>query len=120
MRHKPNIFITPTPDKVVYRDFIVDMLTDTFVRDCVPDTLELIGGVYFKLTLLNKTLLVDTYMVDKISDYVDVYIFSVKQPSDRYTITQVDDDVVLMFVRDITREPADVTATDFIVRAKFI
>jgi hypothetical protein len=106
-------------DKTTYNDFIVDMLTDTFVHDHIPDKLELIDGLYFKLTFFNKSLLIDTYAVDISSDYVDVYIYTVKQPSDRYVVTQVGNDLVIMFTADITKEPTEVVTINFIVRAKW-
>lgn len=121
-RKKPNISMNGAlykADKTTYNDFIVDMLTDTFVHDHIPDKLELIDGLYFKLTFFNKSLLIDTYAVDISSDYVDVYIYTVKQPSDRYVVTQVGNDLVIMFTADITKEPTEVVTINFIVRAKW-
>lgn len=118
-RATPEVGAIPVNDKATYHNIIVDVLIDTFIREYHPDTLEVIDGLYFKLTFLNKKLMTYSYEVGSLTDYIDVYIYSVKQPSNRYAVSQVGNDLVILFIADITHEPIEVLATDFIVRAKW-
>ena len=51
-------------------------------------------------------------------DYLDVYLYGVKQPSDRYGVTFDDTSITITFTESITLVPADVVRTDFEVKGK--
>jgi hypothetical protein len=56
--------------------------------------------------------------IDNVEDYVDVYLFGVKQPQDRYTIVANGNNIIVTFSIDITRLPAEVKETDFEIKGK--
>jgi hypothetical protein len=68
--------------------------------------------------LRSKRFIFDILEVDNVKDYVDVYLYGVKQPQDRYNIIANNNDIIITFIADITRVPADVRATDFEVKGK--
>jgi hypothetical protein len=56
--------------------------------------------------------------LDNVKDYIDVYLFGVKQPQDRYTVEAEGNNIIIRFVVDITRIPQDVKTTDFEIKGK--
>ena len=64
--------------------------------------------------------MIDTLQVDVVEDYIDVYLYGVRQPQDRYTVTIVGNDIIITFVEDITRIPQDVVASDFKIKGKIV
>jgi hypothetical protein len=56
--------------------------------------------------------------VDSFKDYIDVYLFGVKQPQDRYDVRVDANNIIVTFLVDITRVPADVNTTDFEIKGK--
>jgi hypothetical protein len=70
--------------------------------------------------LRNKKFIIDTLVVDVIEDYIDVYLYGVRQPQDRYNVSIVGNDIIITFVEDITRVPQDVIASDFKVKGKIV
>jgi len=121
-RQKPNIDITTTSllkDRQEFQNFILDVIKDTFIYTYTPNHIELDGtNTLFTLYLYNKSLLVDTLEVDNVADYVEVYLFGVKQPQDRYEIDVTDTNIIVTFTADITRLPNEVKTTDFEIKGK--
>ncbi len=120
-RKVPNIRIAKSIGNVYRNDFrelTLKVLTDTFLFEFKPDELELLGDVFFQLTLKNKRFLIDTLQVDTVVDYIDVYLYSVKQPQNRYRVSVVGNDIIITFVENITRIPKDVIADDFRIKGK--
>jgi hypothetical protein len=120
-RPLPNINIASTlkkRDRLGFKDFVLQVNTDTFVYQYTPNSIELTDGVYFTLYLTNKRFIFDILEVDNVKDYVDVYLYGVKQPQDRYDAIVTNTDIIITFVVDITRLPAEVTANDFEVKGK--
>ena len=120
-RKVPNIRIAKSIGNVYRKDFrelVLKVLTDTFLFEFKPDELELLGDVFFQLTLKNKRFLIDTLQVDTVVDYIDVYLYSVKQPQNRYRVNVVGNDIIITFVESITRIPKDVIADDFRIIGK--
>ena len=120
-RPLPNINIASTlkkRDRLGFKDFVLQVNTDTFVYQYTPNSIELTDGVYFILYLTNKRFIFDILEVDNVKDYVDVYLYGVKQPQDRYDAIVTNTDIIITFVVDITRLPAEVTANDFEVKGK--
>ena len=62
--------------------------------------------------------LFDLLEVDNVRDYVDIYLFGVKQPQDRYDVNVTDTDIIITFTKDITRLPNEVIASNFEVKGK--
>ena len=123
-RPKPNIDITSAnlvKDRQEFQNFILDVIKDTFIYSYTPNQIALdVTNTLFTLYLYNKSLLVDTLEVDNVADYVDVYLFGVKQPQDRYTVSTNDSDIIIQFNVDITRIPQDVVVTDFLIKGKIV
>ena len=55
--------------------------------------------------------------IDDVRDYVDVYLFGVKQPQDRYEVVVDGNNIRTTFTVDITRLPEDVLTTDFEIKS---
>jgi hypothetical protein len=75
-------------------------------------------NIYFTLNLNNKRFIVDILTVDNIKDYIDIYLYGVKQPQNRYEVNVDGNNIIVTFVADITRLPNEVSATDFEIRGK--
>jgi hypothetical protein len=121
-RKIPNISVTKSlekRDRLAFKEFVLKVNTDTFVYSYIPDEIALDGSnTYFTLTLINKRFIIDILTVDNVKDYIDVYLFGVKQPQDRYNVDINDTDIIVTFTVDITRLPAEVKKTDFEIKGK--
>jgi hypothetical protein len=105
-------------DRLGFKNFVLDVITDTFLFDFTPDILELLDTIFFQLTLKNKKILVDRLQVDNPIDYIDVYLYGVRQPQNRYIVSIDNNDIIITFVENITKLPADVIKEDFKIRGK--
>ena len=106
-------------DRTEFRNFVTNVITDTFIYSFNPTTIQLDGtGKLFTLNLLDKRFIIDILEVDNVKDYIDVYLFGVKQPQDRYTIVANGNNIIVTFSIDITRLPAEVKETDFEIKGK--
>jgi hypothetical protein len=124
-RKKPNIDLAVTTllkDRGEFQNFVLQVIRDTFIFTYVPDSISLDGETQrlFTVNLLNKRFVIDILEIDNIADYVDVYLFGVKQPQDRYSVFVIDNNIVIEFNVDITRLPLDVVASDFLVKGKIV
>jgi hypothetical protein len=120
-RTVPNIDINSTQklrDRVGFKDFVLQVATDTFIYSYNPTTIEVTDEIYFTLTLQNKRFIFDILELDNVKDYIDVYLFGVKQPQDRYTALVDGNNIVVTFVADITRLPNEVRVADFEIKGK--
>ena len=120
-RTVPNIDINSTQklrDRVGFKDFVLQVATDTFIYSYNPNTIEVTNEIYFTLTLQNKRFIFDILELDNVKDYIDVYLFGVKQPQDRYTALVDGNNIVVTFVADITRLPNEVRVADFEIKGK--
>lgn len=121
MRKVPNVDLGTTlkkRDRQGFKEFVLKINTDTFIYDYSPNSIELIDGIYFTLYLINKRFIFDILEIDNIKDYIDVYLYGVKQPQNRYEVRVDNTNIVITFTEDITRIPADVIATDFKIKGK--
>jgi len=117
----PNINIDTTQklrDRAGFKEFVLRVNTDTFTYSYNPNTISVQNEIYFTLTLQNKRFIFDILEVDDVRDYVDVYLFGVKQPQDRYNVEVVENNIIVTFTADITRLPNQVSATDFEIKGK--
>lgn len=120
-RQIPNINLDTTQklrDRAAFRDFVLRVNADTFTYAYNPDTIEVENEIYFTLTLVNKRFIFDILEVDDVTDYIDVYLFGVKQPQDRYKASVNSNNIVVTFVANITRLPKEVSAADFEIKGK--
>jgi hypothetical protein len=124
-RKKPNIDLAVTnllKDRGEFQNFVLQVIRDTFIFTYVPDSISLDVETQrlFTVNLLNKRFVIDILEIDNIADYIDVYLFGVKQPQDRYSVFVIDTNIVIEFNVDITRLPLDVVASDFLVKGKIV
>jgi len=106
--------------RLEFKNFVLRVNTDTFIFSHVPDLIEVTNQVFFTLTLLNKKFLFDILEIDDVRDYVDVYLFGVKQPQNRYNIEVSGNNIIVTFDADITRLPNEVQASAFEIRGKIV
>ena len=117
----PNIDIDTTQklrDRAAFKDFVLQVNADTFVYSYNPTTISVENEIYFTLTLANKRFIFDILEWDNVTDYIDVYLFGVKQPQDRYQARYQSNNIIVTFVADITRLPNEVTVADFEIKGK--
>ena len=121
-RSTPNINIDTTQklrDRLGFKQFVLQVNTDTFIYNYIPSTIELNeDGRLFTLTLINKKFIFDILELDDVSDYVDVYLFGVKQPQDKYNVVISGNNIVITFISDVTRLPGEVGVNDFEIKGK--
>jgi hypothetical protein len=120
-RKVPNIDLGTTlkqRDRIGFKQFVLQVNTDTFIYSYFPNEIQLDNEIYFTLYLRNKRFIFDILEVDNVKDYVDVYLYGVKQPQDRYNVSVSNNDIIVNFTADITRLPADVRANDFEIKGK--
>lgn len=120
-RTVPNISVDTTQklrDRAGFREFVLRVNADTFIFSYTPNIIQVENQIYFTLTLTNKRFIFDILEVDDVRDYVDVYLFGIKQPQDRYNIVVEGNNIIVTFVADITRLPEEVTAADFEIKGK--
>jgi hypothetical protein len=121
-RSTPNINIDTTQklrDRLGFKQFVLQVNTDTFIYNYIPSTIELNeDGRLITLTLINKKFIFDILELDDVSDYVDVYLFGVKQPQDKYNVVISGNNIVITFVSDVTRLPGEVSVNDFEIKGK--
>jgi hypothetical protein len=120
-RTTPNININTTQklrDRAGFKEFVLKVNTDTFIYSYIPDEIQVSDDIYFTLTLINKKFIKDILEVDNVKDYIDVYLFGVKQPQDRYEVDWTDTDIIVTFIADVTRLPNEVNASNFEIKGK--
>jgi hypothetical protein len=105
-------------DRLSFKNYVLQVNKETFLYQFNPTEIELIDDIYFKLYLRNKRFVVDILQVDTIEDYIDIYLFGVRQPFDRWNIEQVGNDIIVTFTENITRLPAEVGLNDFEIKGK--
>jgi hypothetical protein len=118
-RQVPNITLDTTQklrDRAGFKEFQVN--TDTFTYSYTPNSISVQDDIYFTLNLNNKRFIFDILEIDDVRDYIDVYLFGVKQPQDRYNAEVVGNNIIVTFVADITRLPNEVNAANFEIKGK--
>jgi hypothetical protein len=120
-RQVPNITLDTTQklrDRASFKQFVLQVNTDTFTYSHTPNSISVQNEIYFILTLENKRFIFDILEIDDVRDYVDVYLFGVKQPQDRYNVEVVGNNIIVTFTADITRLPNEVSAANFEIKGK--
>jgi hypothetical protein len=124
-RKKPDIFLDNVfagQYREQFKSTVLGVITDTFIYEFNPTSISLDSETQrlFTLTLSNKRFIKDNLQVDSIKDYIDIYLFGIKQPQNRYTVSVADNDILVTFTVDITRVPTEVLNTDFVVKGKIV
>jgi len=120
-RQVPNITLDTTQklrDRASFKQYVLQVNTDTFTYSHTPNSISVQNEIYFILTLENKRFIFDILEIDDVRDYVDVYLFGVKQPQDRYNVEVVGNNIIVTFTADITRLPNEVSAANFEIKGK--
>ena len=65
-----------------------------------------------------KKFIKDILDVDNVKDYIDVYLFGVKQPQDKYNVVISGNNIVIAFISDVTRLPGELSVNDFEIKGK--
>ena len=121
-RRIPNINIDTTQklrDRLGFKQFVLKVNSDTFIYTYTPNSIDLDEfGRLITLTLLNKKFILDILEVDNVKDYIDVYLFGIKQPQDKYEVDSTDTNIIVTFISDVTRLPEEVKITDFEIKGK--
>jgi hypothetical protein len=121
-RRIPNINIDTTQklrDRLGFKQFVLKVNSDTFIYTYTPNLISLDeSGRLFTLTLLNKKFIFDILEVDNVKDYIDVYLFGIKQPQDKYGVESNGNNIIVTFTSDVTRLPNEVNTTDFEIKGK--
>jgi hypothetical protein len=121
IRQVPNIILDTTQklrDRASFKEFVLQVNTDTFTYSYTPNSISVRDDIYFTLNLENKRFIFDILEIDDVRDYVDVYLFGVKQPQDRYNVEVVGNNIIVTFTADITRLPNEVSAANFEIKGK--
>ena len=120
-RRVPNINIDTTQklrDRAGFKEYVLKVNADTFIYSYFADVVEVLDENKIKITLQNKRFIFDLLELDDVRDYIDVYLFGVKQPQDRYTAYVEENNIIVMFSVDITRLPNEVKPIDFEIKGK--
>jgi len=124
-RRKPNIYIDNAfigQFREQFRETVLDVITDTFIFEFNPDSIFLDEETQtlFTLVLENKRFLIDNLQVDTAKDYIDIYLFGIKQPQSRYEVRIDGTTILIEFIVPITRTPTEVLNTDFTIKGKIV
>ena len=118
-RVKPNISIPSSKkSRQTFENFVLEVIEDSFRFEFTPDEISLIDDELFVLTLSNTEFIEDTLKVDIPQDYVRIYLFSIEQPQDVYSVVQSGNDIVITFNQSITRLPQDVVKEQFRIKGR--
>jgi|TARA_B110000240_G_scaffold33597_1_gene36380 hypothetical protein len=121
-RKKPNIDlgnITKRRDRESFKNFVLEVIEDTFLYEAAPTTIPLDGDTQtlFTLVLDGYRFVYEELVVSDSKDYLDVYLYGVKQ-IDNYDVTFDATSITITFTESITRVPTDVVRTDFEIKGK--
>ena len=122
-RKKPNIDlgnITKRRDRESFKNFVLEVIEDTFLYEVAPTTIPLDGDTQtlFTLVLDGYRFVYEELVVSDSKDYLDVYLYGVKQ-IDNYDVTFDATSITITFTKSITLKPTDgVVAVDFEIKGK--
>lgn len=119
MRQRPNIPPVPFNDRERFKNLVLEVIDDMSIYEHVPDSISL-DGVLFTLTLSNKKFVYQDIQVDVDSDYIDVYLQGIKKVADLYSVSEVGNDIKIVFNQNITLVPGEIVKEDFIVKGKIV
>lgn len=130
-------------DRQSFKNFVLEVIEDTFINEFDPTSASLDPDTQSLFTLfLGPTESITGYrftyedlQVDNAYDYLDVFLYGVKQDSSKYDVELYDGDgtqltsgqyasgskeIRFIFKEDITRIPTEVDRTDFAIKGKIV
>ena len=119
-RKKPNIYVgnvVKKRDRLSFKNFVLEIIEDTFIFEFTPTSISL-NGELFTLVLDGIQFVYEDLQVDSAIDYLDVFLYGVQQPKDRYSVTFDETSVTISFNQSITLQPNLVVKEDFDVKGK--
>lgn len=138
-RPKPHIdlgSITKRRDRLSFKNFVLEVIDDTFIFEVTPTDISLDGELFTLILgpvdnsapsdgdytdygdVKGYRFVYEDLVVADSKDYLDVYLYGVKQEGDKYNVTFDDTSITITFTQSITRVPTDVVRTDFEVKGK--
>jgi len=149
-RKVPDIYSGNTQkkrDRQSFKNFVLEVIEDTFINEFEPTSASLDSETQTLFTLfLGPTdksgsipdiagyrFTYEDLQVDNAYDYLDVFLYSVKQDKSKYDVELYDGngtqltsgqyasgskEIRLIFNEDITRIPTEVDRTDFVIKGK--
>lgn len=118
MRKVKSNIITPFNDRKRIKDLIHEVLTDTVIYTYVPDIVTL--DEFITLTLNNKKFVFQDVAVDELSEYVDIYLYGLKQKDDSYLVVEKGTDIIISFTESLGLDDSLHEANDFEVKGKIV
>ena len=145
-RKVPDIYSGNTQkkrDRQSFKNFVLEVIEDTFINEFTPTSSSLDSETQTLFTLfLGPTDSIDGYrftyedlQVDNAYDYLDVFLYSVRQDRSKYDVELYDEngtqltsgqyasgskEIRFIFNEDITRIPTEVDRTDFAIKGKIV
>ena len=155
-RKNPNIDVgnvTKKRDRESFKNFVLDIVKDTFIYEFTPTAFSL-SGELFTLVLgpvdnsspadgdftdygdvKGYRFVYEDLVVDNVQDYIDVYLYGVKQSKDRYNVNLYNSSnerltvaqnargavkIEIVFTESITRRPEEVPISAFQIKGKIV
>lgn len=156
-RKVPDIYSGNTQkkrDRESFKDFVLEVIEDTFINEFTPtsssldaDTETLFtlflgpkdvnsdGDLTDRVDISGYRFVYEDLQVDNALDYLDVFLFGVKQSKEKYSVELYDGsgnelvsgqfasgskEIRIIFNEDITRVPSEVSETSFTVKGKIV
>jgi hypothetical protein len=156
-RQVPDIYSGNTQkkrDRLSFKNFVLEVIEDTFINEFNPtsSSLDPISQSLFTLFLGPKDVNTDGDLTDRVDisgyrftyedlqvdnayDYLDVFLYGVKQDRSKYDVELYDDsgtqllsgqyasgskEIRMIFNEDITRVPSEVPDTAFTIKGKIV
>lgn len=119
MKPNPNIPKLPFNNRGRLKTLIEEVIKDTFTYEYIPDVFSL-SNELITLVLLNKKFSIEEMAIASPKSYTDVYLQGIKQRSDVYEITLIDNNIVIEFNSSIAYRQSELVVTDFIVKGKIV
>jgi hypothetical protein len=121
-RKKPKIDlgnITKRRDREFFKNFVLEVIEDTFIFEVEPTSISLDGDTQtlFTLVLNGYRFVYEDLIVSDSKDYLDVYLYGVKQ-IENYDVTFDSTSITITFTESITRVPTDVVKSHFEIKGK--
>jgi len=156
-RPVPNIYVGNTVkkrDRLSFKNFVLEVIEDTFINEFTPtsssldsDTQTLFtlflgptdyegdGSYTGSLDVAGYRFTYEELQVDNAYDYLDVYLYGVKQDRTKYDVKLFDGngieltsgqyasgskEIRMIFTEDITRVPTEVPKEAFTIKGKIV
>ena len=136
-------------DRQSFKNFVLEVIEDTFINEFEPTSASLdpVSQSLFTLFLgptdksgsipdiAGYRFTYEDLQVDNAYDYLDVFLYSVKQDRSKYDVELYDEsgtqltsgqyasgskEIRFIFKEDITRIPTEVDRTDFVIKGKIV